>query len=571
MKSIEKQIWKKTGIQVECTEYHGSIKMAGESNDWQMIVKAGAEAAKLKQFREVINDINYLGENLYKKKKKPTKTEESFETDVLIIGAGVIGCSIARELSKWNLQVMVVDKEEDVSMHQSSRNDGMVHPGFAAKSGSKKAHYNVLGNQLYPEICRQLQVPIEATGSFIVFSDKRARFLKAILDKRARANKVEDTDFLPREALLKYEPYLADDIVYGYKMGTTKVISPYRTTIAFAENAIQNGVTFLLKAEVLDIEHKDKVTAVETTRGIIKPRLLINAAGLFSDEISKMAGDGFFTIHPRKGEIAILDKKYGEYLNTIIGKIDLKLSVLKSNTKGGGAVKTVEGNILLGPNSIEQPNKEDYSTNHETVEAMIKAKLEVVKGLYPSQVITYLAGNRAATYKEDFIIETSPWISNLITVAGIQSPGLASAPAIALDVEKMVLQYFKGKLKENIVAKEHWNPNRIAPPDLQRLSFEERQNTILKNPNYGHIICRCEQISKGEIIDAIKSPIPVMTLDGIKRRTRAGMGRCQGGFCTPQILKIIEETAALKPIDITKKGIGSNIIVGYTKEENNEI
>jgi glycerol-3-phosphate dehydrogenase len=358
------------------------------------------------------------------------------------------------------------------------------------------------------------------------------------------------------------EPYLSDKVVGGISMPTTRVCPPYEMTVALAENAVMNGLHLSLETAVLDMKLSDRrITEVITNRGSIYPKIVINAAGLFADEIAAMAKDQFFTIHPRKGEIALLDKNKGKQLDTVVSVVSAKL--INSDTKGGGLVKTVEGNILVGPNAFEQPYKEDYSTDSKTVDAMLNQNFAYVKGIGKGDVITYLAGTRAATYKEDFIIEKSKQVDNLVYAAGIQSPGFASSPAIAEEIEKITIGLLKEKhdvrLKQNFIRK------RKGIPDLKNMPADERSRLIEERKAYGQIICRCEEVSRGEIQDAIHSVIPATTLDAIKRRTRAGMGRCQGGFCTPLIAQILEEETGMSLLEMTKKGKDSNLVSKVTK------
>jgi glycerol-3-phosphate dehydrogenase len=350
--------------------------------------------------------------------------------------------------------------------------------------------------------------------------------------------------------------------VGGVTAPTTGVCPPYEMTTALAENAIMNGLKLSLETAVISIMESDnKITKVITNRGTVYPKVVINAAGLFADEIAAMVNDQFFTIHPRKGEIVLLDKNKGDLLNTIVSQVSAKL--LKSDTKGGALVKTAEGNILVGPTAFEQPYKEDYSTDYANVNTLLEVKLPIIKGIEKGDVITYLAGTRAATYKEDFIIEKSKKIKNLIYAAGIQSPGYASSPAIAEEIERITIQLLKEE--RDINKKKNFVSKRKGIPNLKLLSKQERRELISKRSDYGHIVCRCEEISKGEIIDAIHATIPALTLDAIKRRTRAGMGRCQGGFCTPLIAQIMVEETGKNMLELTKKGDGSNLVSKFTK------
>jgi len=307
----------------------------------------------------------------------------------------------------------------------------------------------------------------------------------------------------------------------------------------------------------------EKIISVETNRGTIFPKLVINAAGVYSDVIADMAGDRTFSIHPRKGTLLILDKKsQGRIVNTVMAKSPFgDLKARDKNTKGGGLVHTIDDNVLVGPNAIEIPDREDTSTRQECVDAIYNKQSVVAEKMSRSDVITYFAGVRAPTYEEDFVIRKGIFTKNIIEVAGIQSPGLTAAPAIAIDVAKFAVEMLKD-VKKN----PNFNPIRKAVPHLAEMTAEERDNYIKKNPDYGVIICRCEEVSKGEIIDVLNAPFVVPSTDAIKRRVRAGMGRCQGGFCGPLVVKIIAEKLGIKTEEVHKGNDKSYILISDTKE-----
>lgn len=560
LKRIEREIRKTLAKNICCSEWHSSIILEGEVDQWSEVILAGKLAAN-KGYKGVVNRIKVKGLEfpIIKEPLIKDKALEGKKVDVLIIGGGVIGCSIARELSKWNISILLLDKEEDLAMHTSSRNDGMVHSGIEAKPGSKKAIFNVRGNELYSKVTEELDVPFERCGSSWLFDKRWLKLIKPVIMARARKNGVKGVSFLTKEEMKGLEPNLIDDFQFAIHYETTGILSPYKMTIAFGENAVENGAEVSLNTMVQSIEkEKDKIISVTTNRGKIYPKAVINAAGLFADDIANMVGDQFFTIHPRKGHIIFIDKKKGQLISSVIAKPPINL--VKGDTKGGGLVKTVEGNVLIGPDAYEQPFKEDYSTTRENIDAILRRHLPLVPKFSPADVITYCAGNRAATYEEDFIIERSEYIQNLIYAAGMQSPGLASAPAIAEEIEKITCKVLSEVIE--VKKKVNWNPRRKGIPDLSKITLEERSKFIKKNPNYGIIICRCEEVSKGEIEDALKSPIPVTTVDGIKRRVRAGMGRCQGGFCMPLVMDIIANETKKDMKTITKKGRFSNILNG---------
>lgn len=563
LQKIEKLLRDEIGEDLYCKEWHSSIIIEGVVREWKDVIKVGKLSVN-KGYKGVVNKLK-VSELDLPTIKKPILIDNFLNNrrvDVLIIGGGIIGSSIARELSKWNISITLLEKECDLAMHTSSRNDGMVHPGIEPKPGSKRAFYNVRGNELYTEVAKELNFPFNRCGSNILFNKSWVKLGAPFIKARAKKNGVKGVRFLSREEIRKFEPNIMDNIACALHFDSTGVLSPYKTTIAFAENAVENGAEICLNTVVSSMEKQNgKIYSVTTNRGVVYPKVVINAAGVFADEIANMVGDQFFTIHPRKGQIIFLDKKAGKLVNGVVAMPALSLA--KGDTKGGGVVKTIDGNVLLGPDAYEQPYKEDYSTDKENIDKILKKQLPIIPKLKASDVITYCAGTRAATYEEDFIIEKSEYVDNLVYAAGIQSPGFASAPAIALAIEEISIKILK--LEMNVNRNIKWNPYRKSIPDLNHMNLEERSLLIKKRPDYGNIICRCEEISKGEIIDALNSNIPIDTVDGVKRRVRAGMGRCQGGFCLPLVMEIIAEEKDEKMCDITKKGNDSKMLIEPTK------
>lgn len=563
--NIRKDLQKNISRSIECRQWRNSVVLEGTVDTWAQVFAAGKAAAG-KGYKGVVNRLEVKDLELPPIKKPLLKDGklQNKRVDVLIIGGGIIGSFIARELSKWNISILLVDKEEDLAMHTSSRNDGMIHAGFEPRPGTRKAYFNSRGNRLYHKVAQQLGVPFRRKGSLILFDNYLLNLAFPIMRQRALLNGVDGIRLLGREEIRKLEPAVSEKMITGVYLPTTGVLSPYKMTVACAENAVQNGAEVSLNTIVLSMEcDSTGIVSVETNRGTVYPRLVINAAGVYSDKIAAMAGDQFFTIHPRKGQAAILDKKKGHLVNTVVARPSISLT--KGNTKGGGLVKTIDDNILVGPDAVEQPYREDYSTDRQNIEAILKKHLPLVPGLGMGDVITYFAGIRAATYEEDFIVERSEYVNNLIHAAGIQSPGLASAPAIAEEVENIACKALRECMEVKLKA--NWNPIRRSIPELNKLSMEERSRLIAERPDYGVIVCRCEEISKGEIIDAVNSNIPVLSLDGIKRRVRPGMGRCQGGFCSPNVVRIIQEETGVDMLSITKKGGSSYLLKAETKAE----
>lgn len=565
LKKVQKALRKKDLGGIECTEVRNCIRLEGEMDSWTDIVKAGKTAAKF-GYKGVLNDISLKGfdEPAIRAPKTTDSSLEGVEPDVMIIGGGVIGCSIARELTKYQLNVLLVDKESDVAMQASSRNDGMIHPGIASHPGTLRGEMNVRGNAMYTQICKDLSIPFERWSNLILYSDRFFGFASSFVFAEREKKLGIEGHKVSLEKLHEIEPNITDKAIGAFEFPSSGVLSPYKLTVAFAENAVENGAKVSLDTIVTGMTVEGgKITAVKTNRGTVRPKAVINAAGTFSDKIAEMADDRFFTIHPRKGHLAILDKKQGSLVQRSMGLIGLSQAF--SDTKGGGVMRTIDGNVLVGPDAFEQPYREDFSTKRENVDAMLNKHLPLIKGFSKADVITYFAGVRAATYEEEFIVEGSERVENLIHAAGIQSPGLASAPAIAEDITKITVDRLS-KVME-VKKNDSFNPRRRVTPVMAKLSLEEKQAAIAANPDYGIVVCRCEGISRGEIIDAINSPVPATSIDAIKRRVRPGMGRCQGGFCMPLVTGIICEQTGMKPSEVTKSGEGSELL--FEKEEVN--
>lgn len=565
LKKVQKALRKKDLGGIECTEVRNCIRLEGEMDSWTDIVKAGKTAAKF-GYKGVLNDISLKGfdEPAIRAPKTTDSSLEGVEPDVMIIGGGVIGCSIARELTKYQLNVLLVDKESDVAMQASSRNDGMIHPGIASHPGTLRGEMNVRGNAMYTQICKDLSIPFERWSNLILYSDRFFGFASSFVFAEREKKLGIEGHKVSLEKLHEIEPNITDKAIGAFEFPSSGVLSPYKLTVAFAENAVENGAKVSLDTIVTGMTVEGgKITAVKTNRGTVRPKAVINAAGTFSDKIAEMADDRFFTIHPRKGHLAILDKKQGPLVQRSMGLIGLSQAF--SDTKGGGVMRTIDGNVLVGPDAFEQPYREDFSTKRENVDAMLNKHLPLIKGFSKADVITYFAGVRAATYEEEFIVEGSERVENLIHAAGIQSPGLASAPAIAEDITKITVERLS-KVME-VKKNDSFNPRRRVTPVMAKLSLEEKQAAIAANPDYGIVVCRCEGISRGEIIDAINSPVPATSIDAIKRRVRPGMGRCQGGFCMPLVTGIICEQTGMKPSEVTKSGEGSELL--FEKEEVN--
>ena len=539
--------------------------VSGECETWEQLIDVGHFVAEDAKIKNVVSEMTVKGltitpQDYASMAKEGRKKGIIQKTDVVIIGAGVIGCGIARELSKYGFHCIVVDKENDVSVGASKANNGNIHPGHAVKKGTLKHKLNILGNRMYDEWAKDLQFEFQRNGlMYIAWEEEYLPALKRRYTKGLE-NGVDGIRYISGEEAMAIEPELKkldNPPIAAVWLPSLAHVEPYEVTIALAENAAENQVKFMLNTKVCDIVHDGRIQAVVTSRGVIETKYVINAAGVYADDISRMAGDVSYTIHPRKGTIVLLDKAktypYKPQLGFVSNKLENRMMNVKNKeSKGGGCCKTPEGNYLLGPSAKEVWNKEDTSCDAEGIAYALSCCQH--KGVGEKDVIRSFAGVRAADFKEDFIIEKSEVTSGLIHVAGIQSPGLSAAPAIAKMVENILLEEMK-KEGMSYKRKKNYQPYRPKRRVFRKLSLEEQNKLIKENPDYGQIVCRCEFITKGEILDAIDSPVVPTSVDAIKRRTRAGMGRCQGGFCLPVVLQILAQAQQqdCTEIDFTAK------------------
>ncbi len=466
--------------------------------------------------------------------------------DIAIIGAGVVGSLIARQLSRYEIKTCVIEKENDVAMGTTKANSAIIHAGYDCEIGSLKAQLNVRGNEMFDEIVDDLDVPFKRIGSLVVGFDDDAKTIEE-LEYRAKMNGVK-TQIWTKEDILKHEPNLSDEIQTALFAPSCGIICPYELTIAAAENAVMNGVTLLLNTRVLSIK-KDKWFKIKTNDSEIETKYIINAAGVYADKVANMIGDSSFDIKPRRGEYIIFDKKVGDKVNHVIFQPPTNMG------KGVLVTPTVDGNLLIGPTSVDIEQKDDVGTTKDGLDFIVKGGTRTLPDFSMRDVINSFCGIRAKGTTGDFIIEESKVDSDFINVAGIESPGLSASPAIAEYVAEIVLA--KGdnfKVNENFIAK------RRPVIRFRDLSVEEKKQVINKNPDYGQIVCRCESVTQGEIIDSIRRPVGARDVDGVKRRTRSGMGRCQGGFCMPRVMEILSKELNVPIEDITKKGGDSKLI-----------
>ncbi|WP_408954705.1 NAD(P)/FAD-dependent oxidoreductase [Natroniella sp. ANB-PHB2] len=478
------------------------------------------------------------------------------ETEVLIIGGGVVGTAIARELAKYKLDITLVEKEADVCTGTSKANTALLHAGFNADFNTLKGKLNVRGNELYHQLEKELDVPIEWIGALVVAKKKSEIAKLEELLENGQQNGVPDLEILKREELFELEPNLNSDAIAALYAPTAGIVNPFELTVAFAKNAVENGVEILLEAEVLDIEEQNDYKLVRTAQGDIEAELVINVAGLYSDKIASMVGIDDFEITPRKGEYYLYDKKLDIDVNHTIFPVPTEVS------KGIVITPTDEMNLLIGPNVEEVADKSDLVNTREGLDELMKGAQRLIPELGMKKVIKQFSGLRAAIKETgDFLIEASEKVKGFINVAGIQSPGLASAPAIA----EMVVGIVKGEYGE-LELDTKFNSNYQGIPRFRHMSHQERAKLIEKNKDYGEIICRCETVTKGEIIEAIREPVGARTVNAVKRRVRPGSGRCQGGFCEPKVVEILAEELGIEPTEVKLEGEDSQLLVEPVKE-----
>ncbi len=475
--------------------------------------------------------------------------------DVVIIGGGIIGASIFRELTKYNVKVVLLEKELDVAMGTSKANSAIVHAGYDPKEGTLMAKYNVRGSELFEGLCMELSVPYKQNGSLVIgFEEEDQKTLQALYENGVK-NHVKGLQLLNREEVLAKEPNLSEEVIAGLYVPTGAIVGPFEYTIALVENGVVNGGILKTNAPVTGITKEDKAFQIEIDKGreYITGKYIINAAGLFADEIHNMICEPSYTIQPRRGQYFVLDKSQGNLLKTTVFQCPSKKG------KGVLVTPTVHGNLLVGPDSEDIEDREDLSVTRNGLEQIKQTAHRTSKKINYRENIRNFSGLRALSDREDFIVEEDKKVKGFFDIAGMKSPGLSSAPAIALDVVELLGE---GGLKLEL--KPDFNPYR-KQIHFMALSQEEKQNLIKEDSRYGRIICRCESITEGEIVASIHAPAGATTVDGVKRRCRPGMGRCQGGFCGPKIQEILarELNKPMEDIKLDKKE--SYLLIGKTK------
>ena len=479
--------------------------------------------------------------------------------DVIIIGAGVSGCAVARELSRYQADVLVIERAEDVCCGTSKANSAIVHAGFDAAEESLMAKFNVRGNEMMDELAKDLDIPFKRNGSLVVCIDPDELPGLQVLYDRGIKNGVKDMKILTREELMEKEPNLSDAAVGALYAPSAGIIDPFKLNMAMAENAAVNGVDFHFntKAETVNRDD-DGIWHIRTNNGEYKCRYIVNAAGVWSASFHNMVSKHQIHITPRRGDYFILDKEVGNYVSHTIFPQPTKMG------KGILVAPTVHGNLLVGPTAIDMEDPDSTSTTQAGIDELNTKASMYVRNLPLRSVITSFAGVRAHEDGHEFVLGEVEGAPHFIDCAGIESPGLTASPAIGEYLGDMIRDMMQLSKKEN------WVSTRKDIITTEGLSAQERNELIQKNPAYGTIICRCESVTEGEILDAIHRPLGARSLDAVKRRTRAGMGRCQSGFCSPRVLEILHRELGIPMEEITKSGGESVLVYGRTKNAGRE-
>lgn len=476
--------------------------------------------------------------------------------DVIIIGAGIMGAATAYELAKYNLKVMVLEKEHDVSNGTSKANSGIVHAGYDATEGTLMAKYNALGNEMYEDLCKEIDAPFKRTGSFVLAFSEEDREHLNLLYNRGITNGIPGMQLLEREDVLKMEPNINPEVKAALYAPTAGVTSPWEVTIKLLENAVLNGAELKTDAKVEKIERvAEGFKVILSNKEELTAKVVVNAAGVYADDINNMVSSKKIKITPRAGEYFLLDKVQGNLVNKVIFQCPTKVG------KGVLVSPTVHGNLIVGPTATTQDDKDYVGNTLEAFDFIKATAVKSVKNINFRDNIKNFSGLRAEADIPDFIIGEVEDVPFFFNIAGTKSPGLTSAPAIGLDVANMIVEKLGNPAKK---AEHKKNKPHIY---FMELSPEEKAEVIKKDPRYGRIICRCESITEGEIVDVIHRMVGAKTVDGIKKRCRPGMGRCQGGFCGPRVQEILARELHENLDDIVLDKVGSYILTGETKKQ----
>ena len=479
--------------------------------------------------------------------------------DVIIIGAGVTGCAVARYLSRYQGSALVLERAEDVCCGTSKANSAIIHAGFDAAHGSLMAKMNVQGSRMLPGLAKELDFPFRRNGSLVVcMSEEDMPRLQALYENGVK-NGVEGLEIVDARRLHELEPNVSKNAVAALWAPTGGIVCPFNMTIALAENANANGVDFRFNTKVTGFTRGEEGWTVHTEQGDFRTRYVVNAAGVYADVLHNMVSPRKLHITPRRGDYCLLDRQVGGFVSHTVFQLPGKLG------KGVLVSPTVHGNIIVGPTAIDIEDRDGTNTTAAGLEELISKAGISVDNLPIRQTITSFAGLRAHEDHHEFVIGEAEDAPGFVDCAGIESPGLTSAPAIGLTVAELLREKLGLREKEDFIA------TRKGLLDPKSLTWDAYQALIRENPAYGQIICRCEQVTEGEIIDAIRRPLGARSLDGVKRRTRAGMGRCQAGFCSPRVMEILARELGVSQAEITKCGGASRLIVGVNKDSFEEV
>lgn len=477
--------------------------------------------------------------------------------DVLVVGAGVVGCATAMELGKYALRAAVIEAGEDVCTGTSKANSAIVHAGFDARPGSLMARFNVEGSHAMPHLCERLQVPFRRCGALVLCFDDAGRPGLEELLSRGKKNGVHGLRIVEREELHELEPNVSPAAAAALYAPTSGIVCPFELTCAMAENAVRNGVEFVFDTRVEGISREGGLWRLETPRGVYEAPVVVNAAGLGSAALNNMVSERKIEITPRKGEYMLLDKKVGGLLSRTVFQLPTSMG------KGVLVTPTVHGNLLMGPTAVDVDDPAATNTTAAGLESVMQKARKSVPALPGNRTITSFAGLRAHVEQEetDFILGEAEGAPGFLNAVGIESPGLSAAPAIGAFLAESAAYLVSAPVNKTYDATrpEVYRPN--------EMTVEERAAFVAEHPLYGNIICRCEQVSEGEIVDAIRRKPGARSLDGVKRRTRAGMGRCQAGFCSPRVLEILSRELDVPQEQLTKSGGVSFPIVGKTGKD----
>ena len=557
-------------------DWRGIATVSGQCSSYQQLVDVGHSVAKLPGIRNVVSEMHVKGMELPHRDyssliEQGHAAGELANCDVVVVGLGIVGAACARELARYNLNIIAIDIAEDIATGASKANNGGVHHAGGVKPGTLKAKLSVQGNRMWDRLAEELGFDFDRCGDLLYIEDPDD--MDELADEFKTA--VRNGDYKPKlidgEQCFEIEPKLADygkKPVMGLWLPSQGRVHTYEVAVALAENAAQNGVRVMLETGACDIvtapvkhpthDGECEVVGVLTNRGLIRCRYVVNAAGLYSDDLSAMSGDKSFSIHGRRGTIAIIDKAKKPMFDHLTGRMNPeKKQGRDPNSKGGGMEFTPSRNILIGPSAHEVPNKEDTRTTKEDLDWIwnINENPEVSQ----ADIIRVFSGVRPADFSEDFQVNSSEICHRFINAGAIQSPGVGSSPAIAQLVTKLIRDD-AAQSGEEIERNAAFNPYRKRPVRFRELSHDEQDALVSQHPEYGRIVCRCEQITEGEVIEALHSPVVPHSIDGIKRRCRCGMGRCQGGFCQERVLEIIARELGETWCEIPLHGPGSEVL-----------